>query len=352
MKCRYNLALFGMIAILASPSLPIAAAQASTAATAGSPASDMYVLRLDPALDSVIEPGTRIERVATGFAFTEGPLWRDGRLWFSDVRGDKLRAVTPDGKVELLLDNSGGVKNKTPGLDQGSNGMVPAPDGSVFVCLQGGRKIARLDNQMHESVLLDSYEGKKFNSPNDLVFAPDGSLWFTDPSYGLQGKDKSPDKELPFNAVFRYAHGRLTPAITDFTAPNGIGFSPDGKILYVSNTGPQMYVKAFDVGPHGKLSRGRILISYPNHAGGRGVPDGLKVDTAGNVWTTGPGGIRVITPQGKVLGQIKLPEVAANLGFANDGHTVYITASTSIYRLHVRTPGEMPIYSKTSSRNE
>lgn len=277
-------------------------------------------------------------------------MWREGRLWFSDVRGDKLRAVTGDGKVELLLDNSGGVRNKTPGLDQGSDGMVPDKDGSVLVCLQGGRKLVRLDDKMHETVVLDSWQGKRLNSPNDLVFAPDGSLWFTDPPFGLKGMDKSPDKDLPFNAVFRYVHRKLTPAITDLTLPNGIGFSPDGKILYISNTGPKMFVKAYDVGRDGSLSGGRILISYPNHSAGRGVPDGLKVDSAGNVWTTGPGGIRIVTPQGKVLGQIRLPEVAANLGFAGDGHTVYITASTSIYRLHTRIPGELPLYSGKQPR--
>jgi gluconolactonase len=227
--------------------------------------------------------------------------------------------------------------------------MAPGPDGWVYVCLQGGRKVVRLNDQMHEEVVLDSYQGKKLNSPNDLVFAPDGSMWFTDPPYGLKGMDKSPNKELPFNAVFRYDHGKLTPEITDLTLPNGIGFSPDGKILYISNSGPKMYVKAYDVGPDGKPSHGRIFIAYPDHAPGRGIPDGLKVDMAGNVWTTGPGGIRIVTPQGKVLGQIKLPEVAANLGFAGDGHTLYITASTSIYRLRARIPGELPLYDHNSS---
>jgi gluconolactonase len=342
--CRF--ALFGMAATTIAWPPQAAASQTVTAAHVKASNSGMYILRLDPALDAVIAPGTKIERVATGFTFTEGPMWREGRLWFSDVRGDKLRAVTPDGRVQVLLNNSGGVKHKTPGLDQGSDGMAPGPDGSVFVCLQGGRKIVRLDDEMHESVVLDSYQGKKLNSPNDLVFAPDGSLWFTDPPYGLEGMDQSPDKELPFNAVFRYAHGKLTPEITNLTLPNGIGFSPDGKILYVSNSGPKMYVKAFDVGPHGKLSHGHILISYPDHSAGPGIPDGLKVDMAGNVWTTGPGGIRIVTPHGKVLGQIKLPEVAANLGFAGDGHTLYITASTSIYRLRVKTRGELPLYDK------
>jgi gluconolactonase len=312
----------------------------------------MRIDRLDPALDALIAPGTEIERIATGFTFTEGPLWREGRLWFSDVRGDKLRAVTPDGKVELLMDNPGAVKVKTPGLDQGSGGMAPDRDGSVLLCLQGSRTIVRLNDDLHEAPFLDSFEGKKFNSPNDIVFAPDGSMWFTDPPYGLKGMDRSPDKELPYNAVFRYAKGKLTPMITDLTTPNGIGFSPDGKILYVSNSGPHMYVKAWDIGSDGAPTNGRMLIEYQGRGGsgpgipgnGPGIPDGLKVDSQGNVWSTGPGGIRIITPQGKVLGQIKLPEVAANLGFAEDGHTLYIAASTSIYRLKTKVAGELPLY--------
>ena len=266
------------------------------------------------------------------------------------MRGDKLRAVDADGKVELLLDNPGGVKNKTPGMDQGSGGMAPDKDGKVLVCLQGGRTVVRLDVRMHETVVFDSWHGKKLNSPNDIVFAPDGSLWFTDPPYGLKGMDKSTDKQLPFNAVFRYAHNQLTPVITDLAFPNGIGFSPDGKTLYVSNSGPQMFVKAYDVKSNGDLSEGRVFLSYPDHSSGRGIPDGLKVDTAGNVWTTGPGGICIVTPQGKILGLIRLPEVAANLGFAEDGRTVYITASTSIYRLHTSIPGEMPLYSAIVAR--
>jgi len=351
MKQLRGFVLFGMAVTAVAWLRPVATSQTVIAARPEAPHSSMYVLRLDPALDAVITPGTKIERVATGFTFTEGPMWREGRLWFSDVRGDKLRAVTPDGKVQVLLNNSGGVKHKTPGLDQGSDGMAPGPNGWVYVCLQGGRKVVRLNDKMQESVVVDSYRGKKLNSPNDLVFASDGSLWFTDPPFGLKGMDKSPDKELPFNGVFRYAHGKLTPEITDLTLPNGIGFSPDGKTLYISNTGPKMYVEAFDVGPNGKVSHGRILISYPNHSAGPGVPDGLKVDMAGNIWMTGPGGIRIVTPHGKVLGQIKLPEVAANLGFAGDGHTLYITASTSIYRLHVKTPGELPLYAKRLPQN-
>jgi len=319
---------------------PIAAAQAAVPTLA----PDASIERLDPGLDAVIAPGTKIERVATGFIFTEGPMWRQGRLWFSDVQKDQLSAVTPAGKITVLLANSGGLPNPPAGANIGSNAMVTDKDGSVLLTQMGARRIVRLDAQNRVHPFLSDYQGKRLNSPNDLVFARDGSLWFTDPPFGLfKGMDKDPAKELPFNGVFRYADGKLRAAITDMTLPNGIGFSPDGKTLYVSNYGPDMYVRAYSVGPGGALSKPRTLIRYAAGSG-PGGPDGLKIDMAGNLWTSGPGGIRIVTPAGKVLGQIKLPEVAANLAFAGDGHTVYITGSTSIYRLRSKVAGELPLY--------
>jgi gluconolactonase len=302
--------------------------------------------RLDPALDAVIAPGTKVERVASGFTFTEGPMWRQGKLWFSDVQDDKLRTVAPGGKVQVLLNNSGGYPNPPKGANIGSNAMATAKDGAVLMTQMGARRIVRLDDRLGIHPFLATYQGKRLNSPNDLVFARDGSLWFTDPPFGLfNGMDKDPAKELKFNGVFRYANGKLTAPITDMTQPNGIGFSPDGRTLYVSNYGPDMYVRAYSVGPNGALSKPRVLIHYPAGSGPEG-PDGLKVDMAGNVWTSGPGGIRIVTPNGKVLGQIKLPEVAANMAFAEDGHVLYITGSTSIYRLRTKVAGELPLYRK------
>jgi gluconolactonase len=306
------------------------------------------ILRLDPSLDALIALGTKIETVADTFKFTEGPMWREGRLWISDVVGDKTYAVSADGSVQMLLAKSGGYTNPPPGAYLGPNAMVTDKDGTVLLAQQGGRKIVRIvraGNHLEQRPFLSTYDGKKFNSPNDLVFAPDGSLWFTDPSFGLALGDKDPAKELPFNAVYRYADGKLTPIIKNLTLPNGIGFSPDGKILYVSNSGPDMCVMRYDVSPNGTLSSGSKLIDYP-HPIGRGVPDGLKVDTAGNIWSTGPGGIRILTPTGKVLGQIKLPQTAANLAFADHGRTLYITAQTTVYRIKVLIPGEMPLYQR------
>jgi gluconolactonase len=345
-----KLFLFGSLAVTIS--LPSAANLATSPAGKPSPANglsspleDAKVVRFDPGLDSLIVPGTRIEKVAGGFKFTEGPMWREGRLWISDVVGDKIFAVSPAGTVALLVDKAGGYKEPPPGSYLGPNAMVTDKDGSVILAQQGGRKLVRIDSQLRERPFLDTFEGKKFNSPNDLVFARDGSLWFTDPPYGLAGRDKDPAKELPFDGVFRYAAGKLTAVIRDLSLPNGIAFAPDGKTLYVANSGPKMEVEQYPVEADGSLSAGATLIEFPDGSG-PGVPDGMKVDSAGNIWTTAPGGIRVIRPDGKVLGQIKLPETAANLAWADGGQTLYITAQTSVYRLKVGTPGQMPIYQK------
>jgi gluconolactonase len=316
----------------------------AAAAAVESPATGTQIVRMDPALDRLIAPGTPVERVATGFKFTEGPMWHAGRLWFSDLSDNKMYAVSADGNVKLLIDQSGGLKTVPPGSYLGSNAMAPDKNGSVLMIQQGGRKIVRVSKDLEITPFLDSYQHKKLNSPNDLVFAPDGALWFTDPPFGLARQDQDPGKELKFNAVFRYAKGILTPVITDLTLPNGIGFSPDGKTLYVSNYGPKMYVNAYDVGSGGAVSNRRVFIEYADHSGGPGGPDGLKVDSAGNVWTTGPGGVRIITPQGHVLGLIRFGEAAANVAFGEGGRTAYFTASKSIYRVALTTPGVLPLY--------
>lgn len=328
--------------------LALLAAVASIAAL-GIAAADTTaprIERMDPALDAIIAPGTTIERVATGFRFTEGPMWREGRLWFSDLRADKVFAVTPGGKVELLIEHAGGLDPFPPDSYLGSNAMATDKDGSVLLVQQGGRKIVHLDAKLKSTPFLERYQGKKLNSPNDLVFAPDGSLWFTDPPFGLSGMDKDPAKELAFNAVYRYANGKLEAMIKDLSLPNGLAFSPDGKTLYVANFGPERFVNAYDVATTGAVSNARALIKYAADERRPGGPDGLKVDSVGNVWTTGPGGIRIITPRGKVLGQLVLPEVAANLAFAEQGKVAYITASSSIYKLALRTPGTMPLYQR------
>jgi gluconolactonase len=306
--------------------------------------ANMHVVRLDPALDTVLARNVVIRRVATGFDFTEGPMWYLDRLWFSDCRSGNLYTMTAAGKVTLVMKNAGGTFAPFPN-NQGPEAMEIAPDGTILLEQQGSRSIQDLDPVTLKMVpLVTAYHGKRFNSPNDIVYAPDGTLWFTDPPFGLIGQSTSPDKELAWNAVFSFKKGWLTPAITDLFTPNGIGFSPDGKTLYVSNYEPDMFVREWDVAADDTLSNPRDLIHYPGPQVEE-APDGLKVDSRGNIWTTGPGGIRIINPSGVVLGQIKLPEIAANIAFAGTDHrTVYIAASHSIYVLHSLIPGEAPVY--------
>src|SRR5258708_33216686 len=290
-------------------------------------AQGMSIKKMYPALDGVIAPGTKIEKLATGCIFIEGPMWKEGKLWFSDVRMDKVRTYDPKtGKVTVILNDSGGMKNAPPSGNFGSNAMITDKDGSILLTRMAIGTIERMDDKGGLKPFLSKYEGKRFNSPNDLVFTKDGALWFTDPSFGLPKMDADPAKQLKYNAVWRYAGAALTPMITDMTQPNGIGFSPDGKTLYVSNSLPDLYIRAYDVGADGKLSNPRKLISFRGSA--PDVPDGMKVDSAGNLWATGPGGLRIISPQGKVLGQLIVPDIVANVGFAEDGKTVYLTGSS------------------------
>lgn len=301
--------------------------------------------RLDPALDAVISPGTEVEKVADGFVFTEGPMWREGRLWFSDLVGNTVYAVTPDGQKEVLIEEAGGHPDMPAGSFLGPNAMIPDNDGSVLLAQHGARRISRVGSDFTLVPVISEYQGQRLNSPNDLVYAPDGSLWFTDPPYGLLKEDDDPEKDLDFNGVFRFADDQLTAAITDLTRPNGIAISEDGKTLYINNYGPEMKLMAYNIGADGHVSDGRALVTYTGDEG-PGGPDGIKIDQAGNLWATGPGGIRIITPEGKVLGLIRMPKQTANLAFGEDGKTVYITSSDAIYKLRSNIAGVMPRFSK------
>ncbi len=322
---------------------------ASKPATAPTTASAPQVLRLDLSLDELIAPGTQPEVVAGGYVFTEGPMWRVGRLWFSDEEGGKVHGLSADGHDEVLLDYTQGPYARPNGAKVGPNGMATGKDGGVVLFQQYGRAVVSLRGEppvVRPILLFDSFQGKRLNSPNDLVFLPDGSFFFTDPPYGLKGGDADPAKELKFNGVFHYKDGNLTPIIQDLTLPNGIALSPDNRTLYVNNSGPAQRVIAYPLHPDGTVGPARDVITFSGEEGD-GVPDGMKVDAKGNLWTTGPGGIRIVTPQGKVLGQIKLPEVAANVAWGGpDGHTLYITARSHIYRIQTRVGGYLPAFQR------
>lgn len=317
------------------------------------PAKGASLTRMDKTLDAIVAPNARIEKMAGGFVFTEGPTWHNGELWFSDLRGNKVYSLTPAGKLTMRLDHAGGADSFDSRFFRGSNALVTAPDGGLLLEQHSAHRIVKLDDKMRVTSFIDKYEGKPLNSPNDMVFAADGALWFTDPPFFYADPtnpkvdpDKAPGKVQKTNNVYRYKDGKLTAVITDLDAPNGIGFSPDGKTLYISNTQPKALLIKYDVKPDGSVTNKKVLFDWTADKGA-GVPDGLKVDSKGNIWATGEGGIRIISPAGKVLGQIVLPEVAANLAFGgNDLKTLYITGSTGIYRLPLLIAGEKPLYTK------
>ncbi len=304
------------------------------------------ILRVDPALDGLVPADARIEKVADGFGFIEGPLWRpDGSLWFSDVTGNVVRRWSADGKVEEILRPGGYDKNDAPpGSFIGPNGMAADKDGAVLLCQHGNRRIARIDRDRKVTTLIDRFEGKRLNSPNDLVYKSDGSLYFTDPPYGLIKQDDDPAKELKFNGVYRLAGGRLQVLVRDLSRPNGIALSPDEKVLYVANSDEKRKIwMRFDVSGDGTLANGRVFFDVTAQTE-EGLPDGLKVDSGGNVYATGPGGVWIFSPDGKHLGTIKPPEVPANCGWGDDGKTLYMTARTGLYRIKLAASGKQPVY--------
>jgi gluconolactonase len=334
--------------VVAVASLLVGCAQSPAPASAASAAERRGVgniVRLDPSIDSIVPKDAEIEKVAGAFQFTEGPLWRpDGHLWFSDVVGNLVRSITPSGQVTVLIENSGGHSSAPPGSFIGSNGMVAGKDGFVLLCQHTGRRIVRVAKDLTMTPYLEKYEGKRFNSPNDLVYKSDGALYFTDPPYGLLKQDDDPAKELKFNGVFRYAGGKLQAVIKDLTRPNGLAFSPDEKTLYVANSDEKRKVwMRYDVAADGTVSNGRVFADVTAETED-GLPDGMKVDVQGNIYASGPGGLWVFSPEGKHLGTIKPPETPANCNWAEDGKALYITARTSVYRVRVANMGEKALY--------
>lgn len=278
--------------------------------------------------------------------FVEGPIWAHGELWFSDLMGNRLYAVGANDQVRVLLERSGGEPSAPPSAYPGSNGGVVDRDSSVLLAQHGARRVARVGADMSVSAVIErDSQGRRLNSPNDLAFSPDGALWFTDPPFGLAGGDQDPGKEIPYNGVYRWKDGVLVAAITDLPKPNGLAFSPDGRQLYVSNSGPEMFINIYDVAADGGVTLAGRLITFTD-ANPTEVPDGMKVDSSGNIWASGPGGIRIITPTGVVLGQIRTgDEAQANLVWGGaDFRTAYIAAATRVYRLQLNVQGQRPLY--------
>jgi gluconolactonase len=309
------------------------------------PGGVAWIERLDPRLDRLIPPGALPEKVADGIEWAEGPVWspRDASLLFSDVPRNAVMRWSAPGGIETYLHGSG-YTGRAPfaGREPGSNGLVFDPEGRLVMCQHGDRRVVRREDDGGLTVLADRFEGRRLNSPNDLVFDSRGDLYFTDPPFGLPGSFADPARELPFQGVFRLTRdGTLRVLVTDLRAPNGIAFSPDERTLYVSNADHARPVwMAYPVAPDGALGPGREFAEARAFVrDGEGVPDGLKVDREGNVFAAGPGGIHVFAPDGTRLGRIVTGVPTGNLNWGEDGSVLYIAADHAILRLRTATSG-------------
>jgi len=300
------------------------------------------VTKLDPALDKVFAPGTTVEKLADGFGFCEGPVWMpDGTLLFSDPNTNVIYRWSETAGITTFRTNSGYAGADIGRYHQpGSNGLAIDREGRLTICQHGNRRIVRLEKDGTETVLADRYEGKRLNSPNDLVYRSDGTLYFTDPYFGLPGLDKDPARELKWSGIYCWKDGRLTLLDTGLDGPNGLAFSPDEKYLYVGNWDPaRKWLMRYDVKKDGTLGPGKVFFDLTS-APGEEALDGLKVDAAGNIFVSGPGGVWVISPKGKHLGTLVAPQLPANFAWGDaDAKTLYLAARSGLYRVRVETAG-------------
>jgi gluconolactonase len=322
----------------------IAAAPSWTRAEDKATPSVGTIERLDPRFDELVPKDARVERIAEGYDWSEGPVWdkASGSLFFSDVPMNTV-FQWKDGKGVSVYLKPSGYTGKTPrGGEPGSNGLVKDGKGRLVLCQHGDRRVARLEYGKFVT-LVDNYQGKRLNSPNDGVYHSNGDLYFTDPPYGLLGKNDDPKKELPFNGVYKLSKsGELTLLTKEMSYPNGIALSPDEKTLYVANSDPDKAIwMAFPVNEDGTIGKGKVFFDTTSWVGKKkGLPDGLKVDSKGNLFATGPGGVLVFSPDGTHLGTFATGEATANCGWGEDGSTLFITADMYIGRVKVTTKGK------------
>jgi gluconolactonase len=306
---------------------------------------NVEVVRLDPALDEIVPANPKIWKLAEGFQFTEGPLWvPEGYLLFSDPNANRIYKYTPDGVLSVFREKSGYDGADVAEYSQpGSNGLALDPQGRLTIDQHGNRRVVRLEAGGELTVLAERHEGKRLNSPNDLVYRSDGSLYFTDPPFGLPKFYDDSRKELPFSGVYRLAGGTLQLVSKDLIGPNGLAFSPDEKYLYVANWDPKKkVVMRYEVNADGTLSNGRIFFDMTG-APGEEALDGLKVDREGHLYVSGPGGVWIISSGGRHLGTIKVPKLPANFAWGDeDGRTLYMTARSGLYRMRLNIPGIRP----------
>lgn len=300
----------------------------------------------EESLRTIIPEATIIEVLAEGHDWTEGPLWlpEQEMLLYSDIPRNAIYSWKEGEEAKLYLKPSGFTGEKFEGSEPGANGLLLNKEGKLVLCQHGDRQIGEMQSAVVQPIanyktLTKAYKGKRFNSPNDAAYRSNGDLYFTDPPYGLPMRMDDPAKELDYQGVYRLSkEGELTLLTTEFTRPNGIAFSPDEKKLYVANSDPELAIwKVFDVLEHGSISNARIFFDATELVSKeKGLPDGLKVDNEGNLFATGPGGVFIFSPEGKVLGKIKTGQATSNCAFNSDKSTLYITADSYILRVRLR----------------
>ena len=307
------------------------------------------VIRKDAAFDKLVAPNAKIQVLASGFKWAEGPVWVNddqhkfgGFVLFSDIPNNRVVRWDEGEGANTWLKPSGYTGVAAYGGEPGCNGLALDSKGQLISCEHGDRRLSVLTKGGGKRTLVDNYRGKRLNSPNDVAVHPDGSLYFTDPPYGLPNRYESKERELDFCGVYRLSpQGELTLLTDKMTRPNGIAFSPDYKTLYVAQSDPAAaIINAFPVNADGSVGAGKKLYDVTNMVGSHpGLPDGLKVDKDGNLWATCPGGVHVIDKNGKLLGRISTGEKTANCGWGNDGSTLYLTADMYLCRIKTLTKG-------------
>jgi gluconolactonase len=308
------------------------------------PADVATIIRHDPRFDVLVPKGAKLEKIADGFIWVEGPVWdkKEQALLFSDIPANTVYQWKKGQGVKPFLTPSG-YSGAAPfsGKEPGSNGLTFDTKGRLVLCKHGDRQIARLETDGTLTVLAEHYNGHRINSPNDLAFKSNGDLYFTDPPFGLPQAFDNPDK-APVQGVYRISpDGKLTLLIADIKAPNGIAFSPDEKTLYVSDVDPKQAAwLAYDVKPDGTVTNGRMFFDATRWRKDPFFgPDGFKVDQNGNLFGARPGGISVFSPDGTLLGTIETGRPTSNVAWGEDGRTLFVTGGSSVYRVRLTTKG-------------
>ena len=304
--------------------------------------------RLDPRFDTLVPKDAVIQVLASGFIWAEGPVWlgKEQAVLFSDIPRNRVMRFKESDGLSVYLEPAGFTGPSTYGSERGSNGLTLDRQGNLISCEHGDRRVSRLTPGGGKRTVADNYRGKRFNSPNDCAVHSSGAIYFTDPPYGLPKGWDDERRELDFCGVYRVtADGTVTLLCDTMTRPNGIAFSPDEKKLYVAQSDPQAPIwRVFNVKPDGTLDEGKTFFDATAlfKARKKGLPDGLKVDRAGNVFATGPGGVLVFSAEGTHLGTLLTGQATANCGFGEDGKTLFMTADSHLCRVRLTTTGPIP----------